>query len=199
MSADESPTGAGSCLSPGAGSHALGGQGALLRTAARLELIVPAVLSLLLAVLLFGQGGQDDSYITFWPARTLAEHGQILNYNGVRLEQSSSLSLVVVLALLYKLLPLSLPTVGYLTSLSAALVTMLLAPRIAGRMGLFARAGIVATIGTVGCFGYWATSGMETPLVTASALWVIDELVRPAGRSVRADRLRLGVASLLFA
>src|SRR3954469_16024318 len=142
MSADESPTGAGSCVSPGAGSYALGGQGALLRTAARLELIVPAVLSLLLAVLLFGQGGQDDTYITFWPARALAEHGQILNYNGVRLEQSSSLSLVVVLAILYKLLPLSMPTIGFLTSMAFGMLTVLLAERAARRLGIGSPAAV---------------------------------------------------------
>src|SRR5665213_2790297 len=71
------------------------------------------------AFLLYGQSGQDDTYITYWPARTLAEHGQIWNYNGVRLEQSSSLSLVVILAILYKLLPLSMPTVGFLSSLGS--------------------------------------------------------------------------------
>ncbi len=124
----------------------------------------------LLSFLLYGQGGQDDTYITYWPARVLAEHGQILNYNGVRLEQSSSLSLVVLLALLYKLLPFSMPTVGFLTSTGLGAVTLLLADRVAKRLRIEPSGGVLAVIATVSCFGSWATSGMETTLVTASGL-----------------------------
>ena len=72
------------------------------RIGPNLALIVAALLGLALAILLFGQGGQDDTYISYWPARALAEHGEIVNYNGLRLEQSSSLSLVVLLSLLFK-------------------------------------------------------------------------------------------------
>lgn len=128
------------------------------------------------AFLLYGQSGQDDTYITYWPARTLAEHGQIWNYNGVRLEQSSSLSLVVILAILYKLLPLSMPTVGFLSSLGFGGLTILLAERVAYRLRIRPSAAVAPVIATVACFGSWATSGMETSLVTASGLWMILEL-----------------------
>jgi hypothetical protein len=174
-----------------------------LRLAARrkwpdLDLIVAALLGLALAILLFGQGGQDDTYITYWPARTLAEHGEIVNYNGIRLEQSSSLSLVVLLALLFELMPLSMPSVGYLTSLAGAACAGLLAVRLARRMGLGSRLGILSAIATAPSFGYWATSGMETPWVAFSALWFIDELTAPPPGK-RSDWARLGTAALLFA
>ncbi len=128
------------------------------------------------AFLLYGEAGQDDTYITYWPARVLAEHGQILNYNGVRLEQSSSLSLVVVLAALYKVLPFSMPTVGFLTSMGFGVLTILLAERAARRLGIAPPGAVAPVIATVGCFGSWATSGMETTLVTASGLWMVLEL-----------------------
>lgn len=132
------------------------------------------------SVALHTHGGQDDTYITYWPARCLAEHGQILNYNGVRLEQSSSLSLVVVLALLYKLLPLAMPTVGYLVSLSCGAATLVLGVRLARRMRIASPWSTAMLIGTVACFAYWSTSGMETSLTSASGLWMI----------LAADRLR---------
>jgi hypothetical protein len=163
-----------------------------------LDLIVAALLGLALAIALFGQGGQDDTYITYWPARTLAEHGEIVNYNGIRLEQSSSLSLVVLLALLFKLAPLAMPSVGYLTSLAGAACAGLLAVRLARRMGLGSRLGILAAIATAPSFGYWATSGMETPWVALFALWFIDELTAPPTRGPCAWA-RLATAALLFA
>jgi hypothetical protein len=168
------------------------------RRGPELGLIVAALLGLALAIALFGQGGQDDTYISYWPARALAEHGEIVNYNGIRLEQSSSLSLVVLLALLFELLPLSMPSVGYLTSLTGAALVSLLAVRLARRMGLSSRLGILSAIATAPSFGYWATSGMETPWVALSALWFIDELTArsPAGARHWA---RLAAAALLFA
>jgi hypothetical protein len=128
------------------------------------------------AFILYGSGGQDDTYITFWPARALAEHGQILNYNGVRLEQSSSLSLVVVLAILYKILPFSMPTIGFLTSMAFGMLTVLLAERAARRLGIGSPAAVAPVIASVASFGCWATSGMETSLVTASGLFLILKL-----------------------
>jgi hypothetical protein len=164
----------------------------------KLGLIVAALLGLALAIALFGQGGQDDTYISYWPARTLAERGEIVNYNGLRLEQSSSLSLVLLLALLFKFLPLSMPSVGYLTSLTGAALAGLLAVRLARRMGLGSRLGVLFGIATAPSFGYWATSGMETPWVALFALWFIDELTAPAPGGA-GHWARLAAAALLFA
>jgi hypothetical protein len=169
------------------------------RLADHADIVVAALLCSALAVILWSQGGQDDSYITYWAARALAEHGQILNYNGLRLEQSSSLSLVLVLALVYRLTPLSMPAVAYCVSLGAGVATMLLAVRVGRRMGLGSRAGLVAALGTFGCFSYWATSGMETALTTAAALCFIDECTRATEERKRWHWLRFGAAAFLFA
>jgi hypothetical protein len=162
-------------------------------------LLAAALASLGVAIAFWSQGGQDDTYITYWPAKTLAEHGEIVNYNGLRLEQSSSLSLVVVLALIYKLTPWSMPTVGFLTSLAAALATGLIAVRLARRMGLQSRIAVVTATLTAAPFGYWATSGTETPLTAFAALWFIDALTQPSADRDRGTWLKLAAAALLFA
>ena len=164
-----------------------------------LDLLVATLLGLGLAICLWGQGGQDDKYITYWPARTLAEHAEIVNYNGIRLEQSSSLSLVLLLAAAYKATPFSMPMVGYLVSLTGAALTGLVAIRLARRMGLGARGGVAAAVLTAPSFGYWATSGMETPWLPLAALWFIDGLTAPETPRGRAQGFRLGLAALLFA
>ena len=46
----------------------------------------------LVGLLLFSSTGHDDAHITEWAAYSLARFGEILNYNGQRFEQSSSLS-----------------------------------------------------------------------------------------------------------
>jgi len=155
---------------------ALDVRAALHVIAGKFWIVSMALACLALAVLFHTSGGQDDTYITYWPARTLAEQGQILNYNGERLEQSSSLSLVLLLALLYKLLPATLPTIGYLTGLALGAVTLLLAGRIGARAGQAHAWLVMPALGTVACFSYWATSGTETTLVAASELWMVLEL-----------------------
>lgn len=175
------------------------GSGVSPHSSERLELLVATLLGLALAICLWGQGGQDDKYITYWPARTLAEHGEILNYNGLRLEQSSSLSLVLLLAAVYRLTPFSMPMLGYLVSLAGAALAGWLSARLARRMGIRSRAGVVAAVLTAPSFGYWATSGMETPWLPLAALWFIDELTAPEASRGRAHGLRLALAALLFA
>lgn len=51
--------------------------------------------------LFFGSTGRDDVFISVWPAFTLVEFGELVNYNFSHVEQSSSLLTVVVNAALY--------------------------------------------------------------------------------------------------
>lgn len=152
-----------------------------------------------LAFLIYGQSGPDDVYITYWPARALAEHGRIWNYNGVRLEQSSSLSLVIVLAILYRLTPFSMPVVAFLTSLGFGAWALWLSERIARRLELRPAWAAIPVIATVACFGSWTTSGMEMPLVGAAGLLMalrLDDLRTSAGWR---PALKAALAVLFFA
>src|ERR1041385_1784086 len=49
---------------------------------------------------LFRSTGQDDCYLSYWPAHTLATFGRIVNYNGEAVEQSSSLLWVLAMGLI---------------------------------------------------------------------------------------------------
>ena len=94
---------------------------------------------LLLGFALFGSAGHDDSHITYWAALALQRFGQLVNYNGDRVEQSSSLAHVVLLALLGLTTRLPMPTLGPLTSIAGGAVTVALAGRLAGRIAPAAR------------------------------------------------------------
>jgi hypothetical protein len=169
------------------------------RRAGRRALLAASALGVVLAVCLWGQGGQDDKYISYWPARTLVERGELVNYNGIRLEQSSSLSYVLLLAAGYALTPLPMPAVGYALSLVGAALSGLVAARLARRMGLSSRSGVVLALFTAPAFGYWATSGMETLWLPLAALWFIDALTAQESPRGPAARLQLVGSALLFA
>src|SRR5579872_3509203 len=61
--------------------------------------LVAAAVAIFLALgfVFFRSTGQDDSYISYWPAHTLARYGSIVNYSGDAVEQSSSLLWVLML------------------------------------------------------------------------------------------------------
>src|SRR6185437_14310633 len=65
----------------------------------RLALICALALGAAIAITQFPASGNDDTHITYWAAHALAEYGRIVNYNGAAIEQSSSLGLVLLLAL----------------------------------------------------------------------------------------------------
>lgn len=134
--------------------------------------IVLGVLPVLAFGLLGGSTGHDDSHITFWQAHSLLVDGELLNYNGERLEQSSSL-LLVLLTAFAGWLGLPLVTSGYLINLAAALACIVLTGKLADRYGC-SRAWVPAVLtGLTPCFAYWAWSGMETSLAALLVVAVI--------------------------
>ncbi len=150
------------------------------------------------AVLLFGSGGGDDSHITWWVVDALVRVGQIININGVRLEQSSSLALVIVVAALKCVTPLSTPALGVLFSLTALIATAWMTGHVASRID--PRFRLVATIlvATSAPLTYWATSGMETALSAFSAVWLIEAVLSGLDISQLNGRRRLAVQLQLF-
>ena len=73
---------------------------------------VPIIALLLAGLLLFPSARADDTHITYWAAHSLSQYGEILNYNGERVEQSSSLLHVLLLALLQRLTTLDVELMG---------------------------------------------------------------------------------------
>lgn len=119
---------------------------------------------------LCGSTGHDDSHITFWQAHTLLEHGQLLNYNGERIEQSSSLLAILLTAMLALITPLSIVSSGYLINLLGAVIVIALTYFAAQRIG-YSRPWLPALLTALTpYFAYWAWSGMETTLAAATVL-----------------------------
>ena len=83
-------------------------------------LALPSVFLVAVGLRYFVSTGRDDSHITYWPAYTLAHFGDILNYNGERVEQSSSLLHVLVLATFHKLTGVDVVTLDGQLLVSAA-------------------------------------------------------------------------------
>ncbi len=146
----------------------------LLRPNSRLLLGLAVGLYFSLLLGLVFSAGNDDVYITYAAARQLASHGQVLNYNGVRLEQSSSLGSVLLLALLHLLLPfLSFPALGWALSLGAGALGVWVGGKLAESLhpGSGGAAGLL--IATSSTYLYWASSGMEAALTALSLLLVV--------------------------
>jgi hypothetical protein len=132
---------------------------------------------------LCGSTGHDDAHINFWSVWTLLEHGEILNYNGERLEQTTSLTLDALTALYALVTPLSIITGGYLANLTGAFVTVALTYMAARRVALPHPWLPALLTALTPYFTYWAWSGMETTLAAACALAFIISMARYAERT----------------
>jgi len=132
-----------------------------------------ALLLLVLGFALYGSAGHDDSHITFWASYSLREFGEILNYNGDRVEQSSSLLLTLLIALFSLVLRLDIVNAGYLvTILSGALciyLTALLCQRFKPELTTLSLLFLVSSP----AFLLWNFSGMESTLAAACLLGFI--------------------------
>lgn len=82
---------------------------------------------------IYGASGHDDPHINFWFSHTLLEQGQFVNHNGERVQQTTSVLLVGLTALLYLILPLQLVTAGYLVDVLSALACCVLVTHLARR------------------------------------------------------------------
>jgi hypothetical protein len=166
--------------------------------------------------LLCGSTGHDDSHITFWQAQTLLDTGELLNYNGERIEQGSSLLMTALTAVVALLTRLPVVDSGYLLNLAGAILTLWLALRLADRARI-ARPWLPAALTALTpYFSYWAWSGMETTLAAAAVLLFLSTLyvwlqqssaTRSAGllvaasalAAVRPEMVLLGPVFLLIA
>jgi len=136
--------------------------------------LIPSTILVLTGLLLFGSAGSDDAHLTYWPAYTLSHYGQILNYNGDRIEQSSSLLQVVLLAALAKFTTLEVVTLGKISSIAFGIASVVaifnLAKKAANRT-----AGFFAAIITAASphFVYWSYGGLESTLASFTGISLI--------------------------
>jgi hypothetical protein len=115
----------------------------------------------------FPAGGNDDSHITYWVAHALSTRGQIANYNGFPVEQSSSLALVLLLGLCERVTGLATPVLGWSMSLLFGGISIALVPFLGSTDSKHLKFWSPILLGSWAPFLYWSTSGMEMTLVTA--------------------------------
>ena len=137
-----------------------------------LEKYTPYLIFIFLGFLLFPSTGRDDIYISYWSAYTLANFGEIVNYNGERVEQSSSLLHTLLLAFLHRVTQIELPILGNIVSIGAGMLTLWLAGILANRLEQPKFPTQLLSATTVPLL-YWSFGGLETALVSASILWII--------------------------
>ena len=137
-----------------------------------LEKYTPYLIFIFLGFFLFPATGRDDVYISYWSAYALAHFGEIVNYNGERVEQSSSLLHTLLLALLYRFTQIELPLLGNIVSIGAGMLTIWLIGTLAKHLEQPEFPAQLLTATTVPLL-YWSFGGLETSLVSASILWII--------------------------
>jgi hypothetical protein len=126
-----------------------------------------------LGFLLFPCAGRDDVYITYWSAYSLSHYGQILNYNGIPFEQSSSLLHVIVLALLHVLTRLDFPILGLLLSLLLGILVIFISQMIAIKINSKISSLVPYLLGSCAYFAYWVFGALESTLASLCILGAI--------------------------
>lgn len=144
--------------------------------------LIPPLLLVAGGLLFFGSAGLDDNYITYGAAHMLAHHGDILNYNGERIEQSSSLLHVLVLALLAFLSGGHVSLPGYLLVIFCGMACVFLAQRLAALLAPVLAFPSALLTSVSSCIVYWSFGGLETTLTACCLVWVVLELLHLFGR-----------------
>lgn len=135
-------------------------------------LIAAVVVFLALGFALFRSTGQDDSYISYWPAHALAHYGRIVNYTGEAVEQSSSMLWVLMLGALAAVTHAPVPLLGPLLSIAGGVLSLVMVARLAGRIGSNVVPYAVLLAGTATYLLYWSYSGMEASFVGVCTAWL---------------------------
>ncbi|NBT95911.1 MAG: hypothetical protein EBT47_13150, partial [Chloroflexi bacterium] len=135
----------------------------------RVWTVVPYALFLSVGGFLFPSAGRDDAFITYWAAHAIARFGEIVNYDGDRVEQSSSLLHTVILGILHAVTGVNLPTLGVTVSAGAAAIAIWLIGRLADIIGT-PRTLAQVHLATTTPFLYWAFGGLETTLNAAAVI-----------------------------
>src|SRR5262245_42447826 len=142
---------------------------------------VPWLLALVLPTvgfLLYGSSGRDDAYITYWEADQLLRTGKLGNYNGTRLEQSSSLLHTLLLAIVTLVTPVPVPTAGPWVSIAAGGLCAPAAFWLCGMLEPRGRVVSAVLVATLPPLVYWSFGGLETSLATLLVLVACAYLIQ---------------------
>lgn len=110
-------------------------------------------------------GSVDDAHITFWAAQALGNESQMLNYNFDRVEQSSALLQVLLLAFLHIVSGIAVVTLGHVSTILAAIAAIFFTGTLAQRILPQSTNAAFLLLAPSPFFVYWSFSGMEGPLL----------------------------------
>ncbi len=154
----------------------------------------------LVGVLGVGSGGHDDSHITFWVADAVARGWGFVNYDGDAVEQSSSLTFVVLLAGLHVVTRLPVPLLGYGVGVVAGAAAVVQGHRLAERLAPGMGPVVAWMTASVFALVYWSTSGVEASLaaaLTPTLVLAVGDVVGEGGRPPGRGRLLMLLAVAL--
>ena len=139
----------------------------------------PYFLLLFVGFTVFSSTGRDDAHITYWASYSLQEFGQILNYNGERIEQSSSPLHVFTLSILGILSGIRVEALGRPLSIffgcSSLFLTYKLTSMACDNVKTDNVAKFLSTLltGISAYFVYWSFGGLESTLAAFAILGLI--------------------------
>jgi hypothetical protein len=134
---------------------------------------LPACFLFLTGLLLFPSAGRDDAHIMYWSAHALTNFGEMLNYNGDRVEQSSSLLFVLLLSIAHALSRIDLVFLGRGLSVACGIATVLVAHRLGDRIRPGAGFATSLLCSSAVYFVYWSFGGLESSLAALTAVVMI--------------------------
>ncbi|MCB1615103.1 MAG: hypothetical protein KDI30_03720, partial [Pseudomonadales bacterium] len=108
--------------------------------------------------------GHDDSHITFWASHTLLEQGEILNYNGDRIEQSSTLLFTLLIAATAFVTTINVIDSGYLLGIFFAGANIAMTLLVAQKAAINRPVALAIILASSPSYLFWSFSGMETTL-----------------------------------
>lgn len=150
------------------------------------------------SLLLYGAGGRDDSHITYVAAQRLIDTGRIVNVNGDRVEQASSLLHTVALAAVGWLTGRDAMRASLVLGLLATVCAVVAATALAERMTPGSGSVAALFVGTSLPFAYWSTGGLETPLACLTIMVLCLACTRVSERASPARVLVAALASFAF-
>jgi hypothetical protein len=138
--------------------------------------ITPFILFIIIGTFFFPSAGRDDIHITYWAAYSLSNMGEILNYNGDRIEQSSSLLHTIILASINKITSIRIVNIGTYLSIFFGLTTVFLTGKLSILLGQKEYTSKIL-IATSLPLLYWSFGALETSLVSAIVIFIIIRVI----------------------
>lgn len=159
--------------------------------------VTPYFIFIMIGILFFPSAGRDDVHITYWAAYSLANFGEILNYNGERIEQSSSLLHTLTLACINYITNINIVDIGTYISIFFGLLSIFLI----GKLSLYLKQEKffpqILTATSVPLL-YWSFGALETSLVSTIILCLLITTIKFSSNITIKNYLLVTIAIFLY-